>query len=295
MPFLFSAQLYNYRIENSLNPTWTKTFDLDYSLGRPTYFNVGVWDATKRYGQNVSMGSSMFEIGDILGSPGSIKSKRLREGGILFVRVVKAKPTLGVLRVSSVRGHNLKNVEVGFFSGKSDPFFTISKKIMVQGQVTSIDVYRSDYCKNNLNPVWNGFEIGMDQLCSDTDHPQRQQQQPIVISVFDHESSGRHTPMGYVEIPIVELLQSAGQTTFPLRLRGSPAGTIEFIGAQIHETTPSVSSPYSSSITSSTTGFYRSTTAASTRQPTFVDYISGGCEIHMCVAIDFTGSNGKYI
>jgi len=27
-------------------------------------------------------------------------------------------------------------------------------------------------------------------------------------------------------------------------------------------------------------------------QPTFVDYISGGCELHLCVAIDFTGSNG---
>ncbi len=28
------------------------------------------------------------------------------------------------------------------------------------------------------------------------------------------------------------------------------------------------------------------------RKPTFVDYISGNCELSMCVAIDFTGSNG---
>ena len=28
-------------------------------------------------------------------------------------------------------------------------------------------------------------------------------------------------------------------------------------------------------------------------QPAFVDYVSGGCRLHVCVAIDFTGSNGK--
>jgi len=272
LPFTFC---FHDRIENSLNPNWIKTFDVDYSLGRSTYFNVGVWDATKRYGQNTSMGSSMFEIGDVLGSQGSVKSKRLREGGVLFVRVVKHKPALGKLKVTSVRGHHLKNVEVGLFSGKSDPFFTISKKILVQGQVTPIDVYRSDYCKNNLNPVWTGFEIAMDQLYSDLDHQQRQQQQHIVISLFDHEHNGRHTPMGLVEIPIVELLQPSGKATFPLHLSGSPAGTIEFVGAQIDEMAPSGLS--------------------TTKQPTFVDYISSGCEIHMCVAIDFTGSNGKSV
>ena len=27
--------------------------------------------------------------------------------------------------------------------------------------------------------------------------------------------------------------------------------------------------------------------------PTFLEYISGGCELHLCVAIDFTASNGE--
>ena len=28
-------------------------------------------------------------------------------------------------------------------------------------------------------------------------------------------------------------------------------------------------------------------------KPTFIDYLEGGCEINLCVAIDFTGSNGN--
>merc|ERR1712045_834604 len=28
------------------------------------------------------------------------------------------------------------------------------------------------------------------------------------------------------------------------------------------------------------------------KKPTFLDYVNGGCEFQLCVAIDFTGSNG---
>lgn len=31
---------------------------------------------------------------------------------------------------------------------------------------------------------------------------------------------------------------------------------------------------------------------AASGSPTFVDYISGGCQLNLCVAVDFTGSNG---
>jgi len=268
-------------IQNSLSPNWTKTFCLDYSLGRQTHFNVGVWDSSPRQGgKNKPMGSAVFEIGDVLGSPGSVKSKRLREGGILFVRVVKAQPTAGTLHVSSIRGLNLLNVEGGaLFGGKSDPFFTITRKVIVRGEVTSIVVYRSDYCKNTLNPNWKGFEIGMDQLCDGDPN------QPLLISVFDYEHSGRHTAMGTVDVSVSSLV-GRGTATFSLRHRGKPAGAIEFLGGQINKAPLLSSSTYATPIAVPSSGFQ------AIKQPTFVDYISGGCEIHMCVAIDFTGSNG---
>jgi len=274
-------------VQNSLSPTWTKTFSIDYSLGRERHFNVGVWDSSQnRRGGNKSMGSAMFEIGDVLGSPGSIKSKRLREGGILFVRVVKAQPSAGTLNVSSVRGCNLTNVEAGLFN-KSDPFFTLSKKTLVRGESSWLLVYRSDFCKNNLNPKWGGFEIGLDQLCDGDPN------QSILVSVFDYENSGRHTPMGTVDISANALV--CRTATFTLRRNGKSAGAIEFAGAQIYGRASSASpATYASPVTGGST--YTSSAPSfqsPSRAPTFVDYISGGCELHMCVAIDFTGSNGN--
>jgi hypothetical protein len=34
--------------------------------------------------------------------------------------------------------------------------------------------------------------------------------------------------------------------------------------------------------------------ASATSSASFVDYINGGCHLNVCVAIDFTGSNGKF-
>jgi hypothetical protein len=43
--------------------------------------------------------------------------------------------------------------------------------------------------KNNLNPEWNNIVIELATLCdADLDRP-------ILVSVFDFESSGKHVPI----------------------------------------------------------------------------------------------------
>jgi len=272
-----------------LSPTWTNTFTIDYSLGKPTHINVGIWDGVRNINDK-AMGSAMFEIGDVLGSSG-VKAKRLQKGGTLFVRIVKASPSSGMLHVSSVRGSNLASVEGGFFN-KSDPFFEISKKVNGPGGYAWTIVYRSEYVKDSLNPRWNGFEVSMDQLCGGD------QSQPILISVFDNESSGRHVPMGSVETCVSALAGYAA--TFTLRgKKGKSAGTIEFAGVELPSSSRPVpqptlaNAPYASPVPVMMPPPAASRPFAPPNRPTFVDYVSGGCELHMCVAIDFTGSNGE--
>lgn len=49
------------------------------------------------------MGSAVFEIGDILGSRGSIKAKKFKKGGTLYARIQKAPPqSAGKLALRSV-------------------------------------------------------------------------------------------------------------------------------------------------------------------------------------------------
>jgi Ca2+-dependent lipid-binding protein len=89
-------------------------------------------------------------------------------------------------------GKNLKNVE-GLFS-KSDPFYEISRRLNAAGGQTWDNVYRSEPVQNNLNPDWKDAVIDLSILCEGN------LDQPIKISVYDHESKGDHTPMGDLEV-----------------------------------------------------------------------------------------------
>lgn len=54
------------------------------------------------------MGSAVFEIGDILGSRGSIKAKKLKKGGTLYARIQKAAPRSAGKLALRMRGIKLK-------------------------------------------------------------------------------------------------------------------------------------------------------------------------------------------
>jgi len=65
-------------IKNSLSPNWTTAFLFDYELGKETHINVQVIDEVRKTSDK-PMGSAVFEIGDVLGSPGSVKAKKIQE------------------------------------------------------------------------------------------------------------------------------------------------------------------------------------------------------------------------
>lgn len=134
---------------------------------------------------------------------------------------------------------------------------------------------------------------------------------PILVSVFDFESSGKHVPMGQFETS-VKGLQSAETggsedlgKAFVLKHKGKDVGKvvitkaevagIEAVTTQMSATrisaapaiTAAAAAPHTFKPTISPTAY-----APSSNQPNFVDYVSGGCEFNVSVAIDFTGSNG---
>lgn len=77
-------------IKNSLSPTWVKTFTVNYEFAKLTRLNIGVYDEVRKSRDDKPMGSSVFEIGAVFGAPGNMKAKKLKGGGILYLRVEKA-------------------------------------------------------------------------------------------------------------------------------------------------------------------------------------------------------------
>lgn len=64
-----------------MNPSWTKTFCIDYELGQAMNLVIGVYDDDGK-GTKEAMGSALFEVGSILGAKGSVKAKAIKKGGV---------------------------------------------------------------------------------------------------------------------------------------------------------------------------------------------------------------------
>lgn len=273
-------------VKNSLSPQWTKIFELEYTLGEPCKVAVSIFDEVRK-GDNKSMGSTVFDIGELLGARGNTKAHRLKKGGTVFANVRKSTGS-GMLRLK-MKGTKLKNVE-GVF-GKSDPFFELSRKVDAAGGLTWDNIYRSAKIKNNLNPDWDTAIVPLSQLCGGN------LDAPVLVSVFDYESSGKHVAMGSIETSVNALQQSA-QSGRPLQLtqKGKPVGTLTIEKADVSGVDDATSRMAKASISAPSPPPAPSAPSAAfvpaAVQPNFVDYVSGGCELNVVVAIDFTGSNG---
>mmetsp|Transcript_29570 Transcript_29570/g.60175 ORF Transcript_29570/g.60175 Transcript_29570/m.60175 type:complete len:680 (+) Transcript_29570:384-2423(+) len=288
-------------IKNTLSPKWTTSFLFDYEFGTETHINVSVVDEVRK-SSDKPMGSAVFEIGDILGSRGSVKAKKLKKGGTLYARIQKAAPRSAGQLALRLRGIKLKNVE-GLFK-KSDPFFELRRTFDGPGGGAWIPVYRSKHVKNNLNPTWEPVTVDVNQLC-DGDLDRK-----VQVAIFDFEGDGKHESMGLFETSVNELVKAAADKKSFTPKKGSKSyGTIsvdeckitgaESPAGQVIDTTPSpAADPTVLPVPVPVMDFGGMNLNASApiippqQTPTFVDYISGNCELSMCVAIDFTGSNG---
>lgn len=67
-------------VKNNLNPDWTTSFIFDYSMGTPCKIAINVFDEVRK-GNNISMGSAVFDVAEVLGARGNTKAKKLKKGG----------------------------------------------------------------------------------------------------------------------------------------------------------------------------------------------------------------------
>uniref|UniRef100_A0A7S2XS77 C2 domain-containing protein n=1 Tax=Attheya septentrionalis TaxID=420275 RepID=A0A7S2XS77_9STRA len=267
-------------IKNTLDPDWAKVFVFDYELGTPMHVAVSLYDEVRK-GENISMGSVLFDVGSLLGAYGNTKGKTIKRGGVVFARVGKFEEN-GTMRLK-LKGIKLKNTE-GFLR-KSDPFFELKTREDSDGVGTSWDsVFRSKTVKDNLSPIWSDAVVSLGTLCHGN------MDRPIKICVYDYESSGEHVLMGELETTVNNLVIAKEQEedgALSLRKKGSESGKIVVLKADIYGVENLSDDMAAASVSDDGV---RSSIKAKT--PTFIEYISGGCELNLCVAIDFTGSNG---
>eukprot|EP00548_Thalassiothrix_antarctica_P011608 CAMPEP_0194159326 /NCGR_PEP_ID=MMETSP0152-20130528/77766_1 /TAXON_ID=1049557 /ORGANISM="Thalassiothrix antarctica, Strain L6-D1" /LENGTH=681 /DNA_ID=CAMNT_0038868879 /DNA_START=51 /DNA_END=2094 /DNA_ORIENTATION=- len=208
-------------MKNTLSPKWATVIDAgEYVLGEPMKIAVQLFDEVRK-GDNKSMGSATFELGEVLAARGSSKARKIKNsGGTVYCHVAKSHGS-GELSLK-LSASKLKNTE-GFMR-KSDPFYELCYQRDGAGSLTWDNIYRSDFIKNNLSPTWNEMKISLSVICGcDMD-------KKVLICVYDHESDGDHVLMGQVETSVNELL---GGGSLALTKKGKSTGTLNVKKAEV--------------------------------------------------------------
>ena len=201
----------------------------------------------------------------------------------------------GVFRFK-LHGIKLKNTE-GFLR-KSDPFFEINRKDDAGGGATWTTVFRSDVVMDNLDPEWKNAAIELSVLCGGNLNL------PLLVKIFDYEKDGKHDLMGTFETSVSGLVAAASSNPIRVQVKGKDTGHVRVMKANVHigqEAGPAKSHPPPSAPPAPSAPIEQNfanmniappVPPVPSRGPTFVDYVSGGCQLNVSVAIDFTGSNG---
>jgi len=160
-------------------------------------------------------------------------------------------------------------------------------------------VYRSNVVNRNLNPRWQTTLLDLEAACNGDLN------RAMKVVVKDYRRSGGHKDMGEFETTMenfVKIKEDGGNVDenkgFKLRKRGKEMGFILVLQASVdYDTstsgngTPKMNIPETAPRPQAPIEYSISAREMADR-PEFVDYLTGGCQISLAIAIDFTASNG---
>jgi len=258
-------------IQDNQNPEWTHHFIVTYHFESVQHIQVKVYDRDSS-SENLSahdyLGKAEFTLGALMGATGQAKDfvleNNTRRGtpgshGHLQVRGEELTSCGDIVKM---RFHALQVDNKDGFFGKSDPFLVIKRS---REDGNWIRVFTGPVVMNNLSPSWNEFSIAATALCNaDYDRP-------LVFEVWDWDSDGSHDFIGAMQSSVHGL---QGQLNREMAIRNEAKAKKK--GRRYQNSGRLVCSSIQIE-----------------RHPTMLDYIRGGCEININMAIDFTASNGS--
>ncbi|XP_056220307.1 copine-3-like isoform X1 [Seriola aureovittata] len=253
------------KIKNCLNPSFSKTFVIDYYFEMVQKLKFEVYDIDS---DNYSLQNSDFlgelecTLGQIVSSqkltrPLVMKDKRPAGKGTITICAEERTDNRVVELDVAARKLDKKD-----FFGKSDPFLEFYKHTETGWQLA----HRTEVVKYNLNPTWKRFRVPLQSLCGGD------VEKSIKVDCYDYNSNGSHNFIGSFQATLSQIQQA------------SQAYGAEF--ECINSKKKQKKKGYKNS------GIIIIKHCKIVKEYTFLDYIMGGCQFNFTIAIDFTGSNG---
>ncbi|KAG5223729.1 COPINE family protein [Salix suchowensis] len=268
---------------NSLNPTWIAKHTITFQFEVVQSLEFHAYDVDTQF-HNMDVKMLKLEEQQFLGEASCVLSEVVtrpsrsltldlvyredpmvsgnpRRCGQLIVHAeecISSKTTTEMILKCS-------NLEYKDLFSRSDPFLLISKIVEVG---VPIPVCKTEVLKNDHHPVWKPVFLSIQQVGS--------KENPLMIECFNFSSSGKHDLIGKVQKSLADLE----------KLHSSGEGEHLFL-----PTTAGHNYQIRSDCELKSQIFVEKFSQSS--RHTFLDYLTGGCELNFMVAIDFTASNGN--
>jgi len=240
-------------LKDNPNPDFTTQLKMDYCFEEKQILRFQVFDSDGSSGSLI--GDIEVTLGELITSSGKTKTGCLyKKNAPMDCSISFRCEEICDLKELLVLRLRGEGLDKKDLLSKSDPFFEIHR---LQADGTSFMVFTSEVIQNTLNPAWEQRRISIQQLCNN-DYNKH-----ILLKVFDHDKDSTPEIIGEVKFTIAEITRSMGIKLQLLSPKGKAAGQVSVEHASV------------------------------VRDSTFIDYLRGGCQINLIVAIDLTGSNGN--
>ena len=252
-------------LKNNLNPDFDTPVTLDFIFETHQYLRIEVWDVDTAKGNDDDLiGFTQIELAQVMSRGKKGLHQELRNKGMktgqLTVKFQKIGPETEQY-MFKLCCRKVKNVE--WFS-KSDPFLRIyrpDKQFMNSDPMTIQDrnwtiVKETEFVKNNLNPDFSPFVLTGAKLCYNY------YDCPVKVEIWDNSKRGHHSLISTGYIRVSQLIRRDIESFDTLDSGGRFGGTVVIQSFQAQKL-------YS-----------------------LAELLSGGLQMSLYVAIDFTGSNG---
>lgn len=247
---------------NDQDPIFADQIPLKYQFEAMQHLRFEIYDRDSKKSEKLSshdfIGYFETTMSKIMGSRGCTVSGPISKTGAKKFRgkiVISGQEmnSNGDVLTLQLRGGKVDRKN-WFGFGKSDPFFVISQ---IRSDGSFVKVFESEVIKKNLNPVWKTQVIPVQRLCNGD------YERLLRVEVFDWESNGSHQFIGSHQLTLTDLLKvSEFEVTNPKKKKNKTSGVIGVMKADVE------------------------------KRPTFLEYVQGGLDMNLMVAVDFTASNG---
>jgi hypothetical protein len=250
-------------IWRSANPNFTQTFVVDYRFEEQLKVLFGVLQVRDRNGDLRGaelIGSADFTLHEIVTTREQQQTKPLtpsetqKEPGWIIVRAEEIQRGKDIVKMQFV-GNQL-DIRGGFLHSYL-PYLTLSRA-MESGE---FQVVHKTAKSPGKSPVWSMYELSVQILCNNDYN------RPLRLEVLDERDKDKVESVGFADTSLAEITEG-NRRQFPIIQPGkrenrgyANSGIVELAAFEI------------------------------VKQYDFLDYIMGGCEISLVVAIDFTSSN----